>query len=60
MPPTLQESVPGHDANSKTHIRTHHAESPCGSVAKIGRKNVQNATVATLAHFEPVFRLFRG
>jgi multidrug efflux pump subunit AcrA (membrane-fusion protein) len=35
-----------------------HPAPPCGSVTKIVSKISKNTTHATLAHFEPVFRLF--
>ena len=44
--------------NAKIRIRTPYAAAPCGSVTKISRKDVENATHATLAHFGSVFRLF--
>jgi hypothetical protein len=35
-----------------------YAAAPCDFLAKIARKDVENATQATLAHFGSVFRLF--
>ena len=50
--------LPRHDAEPEIRIRTPYAAAPCGSVTKIALKDLENTTHATLAHFEPIFRLF--
>ncbi len=58
MSPYCHNPPLGTRPKAKIRIRTPYAAATCGSVTKIACKDVGNATHATLAHVESVFRYF--